>query len=177
MGCATSRRCVGCNGQFAEWRKQRSRIVAPDHWVAECVSAIRRTVHSRIVSAPEGRVAIQDLFALDVEIVPTTERQCLAALEWAERLGQARAYDGLYCALAEALHAEFWTADRRLARTAQQGNAAWGTLDWRNYSALVEERSCSVSLAARPSLSPARPSSGRRRRTSGCSPPAPPADR
>ena len=63
--------------QFAEWRKHGSRIVAPDHWVAECVSAIRRTVYRRIVSDAEGRVAIQDLFALDVEIVPTTERQYL----------------------------------------------------------------------------------------------------
>ncbi|MFN8484112.1 MAG: type II toxin-antitoxin system VapC family toxin [Anaerolineae bacterium] len=111
--------------QFAEWRKHGSRIVAPDHWVAECVSAIRRTVYRRIVSDAEGRVAIQDLFALDVEIVPTTERQSLAALEWAERLGQARAYDGLYCALAEELKAEFWTADQRLARAAQQRNAVW----------------------------------------------------
>jgi len=51
--------------------------------------------------------------------------RCQAVLEWAGRLNQSRAYDAFYMALAEELGAEFWTADQRLARAAQQAGVTW----------------------------------------------------
>lgn len=44
----------------------------------------------------------------------------LAALVWSRRLRRGNAYDSAYLALAEALGAELWTADRRLTNAAGQ---------------------------------------------------------
>ena len=69
--------------------------------------------------------AIDDAFALGVEIVPSSQELCHAAFDWAGKLGHSRVYDGLYLALAERLGAEFWTADKRLARAAEQLGLSW----------------------------------------------------
>lgn len=111
--------------RFADWRQRGCRLVAPAHWPAECTSAIRRAVHARAISDDQGHRALGDLMRLEVEVMPADEPLCRAALEWAARLGQARAYDGFYCALADELQGELWTADQRLARTAQQAGATW----------------------------------------------------
>jgi predicted nucleic acid-binding protein len=94
-------------------------------WLAEGVSAIRRAVFAGRVSEPTGNQALEDLLALPVDTRPITAAHCRAAMAWAKRLGQARAYDAFYLALAEELTAEFWTADRRLASGAAQAGAPW----------------------------------------------------
>jgi predicted nucleic acid-binding protein len=48
-----------------------------------------------------------------------------ATLGWAERLGHSKTYDSAYLAVAEALQAEFWTADRRLEQSARRAGASW----------------------------------------------------
>jgi len=48
-----------------------------------------------------------------------------AALTWAARLGQSKAYDGFYLALAERLGADLWTADERLLNRMRQLGVAW----------------------------------------------------
>ncbi|HIE37557.1 MAG TPA: PIN domain-containing protein [Anaerolineales bacterium] len=111
--------------QFVEWRRAGVRLVAPALWLAECVSVVRGCVHAGLISSQEGRLAIDDLFALEVEALPMDEEVCRAAFEWAERLGQARAYDGFYLALAERMGAQMWTADKGLARRAQEMGASW----------------------------------------------------
>jgi predicted nucleic acid-binding protein len=111
--------------QFAAWRQAEARLVAPMFWLAEIVSAIRRSVYVGAVSDEEGRIALEDLLALEVDALPMDAPLCRSALAWAERLGQARAYDAFYLALAEQLQAEFWTADQHLANAAQQIGAAW----------------------------------------------------
>ena len=52
------------------------------------------------------------------------EELALAALRWSSKLGQARAYDAFYVALAEKKRALLWTADARLV----QGLRALGFL-------------------------------------------------
>ena len=79
----------------------------------------------RALTAERGHRVVDDLLALGVELVPSSPQQCHRALDWAERLGQARAYDATYLALAEELDAEFWTADRRLANAARHAGADW----------------------------------------------------
>jgi len=73
----------------------------------------------------QGRAALEDIFALQVQILPITEAIGRSAFDWAERLNQARAYDALYLALAESLPAELWTADRRLVDRARQIGVTW----------------------------------------------------
>ena len=100
-------------------------IAAPDLWLAEIVSAVRKLVFAKLLTQSEGTEALDSLFALGVEIVPSTAERCHRAFEWAERLHQAKAYDGFYLAIAEERQAEFWTADLRLANRARQVGAAW----------------------------------------------------
>jgi predicted nucleic acid-binding protein len=111
--------------RFLDWRQQGRRIVAPMLWLAEAVSAIRMSVYVQMISLEEGLIAIDDLFALDVETIPLDAQLCRSAFEWAGRLGQGRAYDGFYLALSEQMRAKLWTADRRLVNGAQQAGASW----------------------------------------------------
>jgi predicted nucleic acid-binding protein len=111
--------------RFARWRRAATRLFAPALWVAESVSAIRGGLYARVISNEEGRIAIDDLFDLGVETLPLSIDLCRSALGWAGRLGQGKAYDSFYLALAEELGVEFWTADRRLANGVQQAGVSW----------------------------------------------------
>jgi predicted nucleic acid-binding protein len=108
-----------------QWRREGARIAAPMLWLAESASALRALVHTGAISLEEGRHALHDLLALEVELLPMTPEQTRAGFEWATRLGQRRAYDAFYLALAEELGAELWCADQRLATSARQAGATW----------------------------------------------------
>lgn len=116
---------VDAIGLFAGWHRQELRLAAPALWLAECTSAVRRSASAGALSEKEGRTALEDLFAVEVETLSLTLQQTRSAFEWAERLRQAQAYDGFYLALAPELGAELWTGDRRLAHGAQQAGAGW----------------------------------------------------
>jgi predicted nucleic acid-binding protein len=107
------------------WRQADAELHAPSLWLAECASAIRRYVHTGMITPDEGHTAIDDLIALDVDVAPMTDLHCRAAYTWAERLGHSRAYDGFYLALADGLGAPFYTGDKRLANGAQQLGLSW----------------------------------------------------
>jgi predicted nucleic acid-binding protein len=111
--------------QVAEWRQERARLVTPEIWLQEVVSVIRQAIYAHILSQEEGRVAVEDVFRLGVEVLPSDQVLCQRALAWAERLGQSKAYDSFYLALAEQLNAELWTSDRRLLNRAQQLGVGW----------------------------------------------------
>jgi predicted nucleic acid-binding protein len=111
---------VSVGTRLAEWRRTGVELVAPAHWLAECVSAIRGNVFMRALTEVEGRQALADLFTFPVELRPLTTELCVAAFEWAKRIGQKRAYDAFYLALADELGVDFWTADQRLANAARQ---------------------------------------------------------
>lgn len=111
--------------RFVTWRQAGASIVAPPLLLAECTSVIRRYAFNRLLTADEAAVAIEDLAALDVTIVPDTTARCRAAYDWAVQLGQVRAYDGFYLALAQALTAPLYTGDKRLANSAQQLGIDW----------------------------------------------------
>jgi predicted nucleic acid-binding protein len=86
---------------------------------------IRQGIYTGLISKDEGQVAVDDVFALGVEVILTDRGLGKSALDWADRLGQSKAYDGFYLALAERLKAEFWTADKRLANRASQLGSTW----------------------------------------------------
>jgi predicted nucleic acid-binding protein len=111
--------------RMASWHRSRSKIFAPELLIAETVSVIRRGIFDRWITEEEGQEAVEDLYRLGVEIVPTDAGICQAALAWAGRLGQSKAYDGFYLAVAERQEAELWTADEKLVNRGKQLNLPW----------------------------------------------------
>lgn len=88
---------------------------APRLWMSETATAIRLRVMHKEMSFDEAEEALRAIHALRFEILDEDEELSLRALEWAGKLGQSKAYDAFYLALAEKLVVDFWTADERLA--------------------------------------------------------------
>lgn len=104
------------------------RLVAPALWLYEITSTFAKAVHFGQVTPEEGRQALEQALALGVQIIPPDEVQSLLAYEWTLKLKRAAAYDSFYLAIAEALEAEFWTADQRLYRALEGEKLSW--LHW-----------------------------------------------
>ncbi len=100
-------------------------VLAPEIWLPETVSVIRRMAYGHYLTSAEALTAVHDLFSLDVQVMMSDEALALSALQWAERLGQSKAYDAFYVALAERAGADLWTADRRLVNGARQAGVTW----------------------------------------------------
>lgn len=107
------------------WQEDQPRILVPGLWAYEVVTGLRRACYLKLLSLEQAQSSLEELLAMELEVVPATPQLHRRALEWAERLGQSRAYDAQYLALAEQESAELWTGDRRLAN----GAAALG-VDW-----------------------------------------------
>jgi predicted nucleic acid-binding protein len=112
--------------KFKEWHQNKISLYAPDVYPAEITTAVRESIDYQLISPEEGTQILNDLFSLDVQVIPSDLDLCLNALSWAARLGQSKAYDSFYLALAERLslerggRVEFWTADERLYHRAHQ---------------------------------------------------------
>jgi len=87
---------------------------APRLWLSETTSAIRFLLSQKEITSNEAEEALRTVHGLRVEIINEDEESSLRALELAGKLGQSKAYDAFYLALAEKLGVEFWTADERL---------------------------------------------------------------
>ncbi len=110
---------------LATWRREGSRLIAPDLWAGEAVGALRRSVAQKVLSRAEGKGALARLFALGIESVPVDLPLARQAFDWAERLGQPRGQEAFYVALAERERTALWTTSRRLALRARQAGALW----------------------------------------------------
>jgi predicted nucleic acid-binding protein len=88
---------------------------APRLWMSETTSAIRSLLAQKVITTNDAEQALRTIHNLHVEIIDEDEELCLRALELAGKLGQSKAYDAIYLALAEKLAADFWTADEKLA--------------------------------------------------------------
>jgi predicted nucleic acid-binding protein len=115
-----------CQAVLEHLRKPQ--LVAPALWVYEITSVLSKAVHWGQITPEEGRQALHQALALDVQIIPPDETQSLLAFDWTLRLNRASAYDSFYIAIAEALQAEFWTADQHLFQAMQIHNPEW--LHW-----------------------------------------------
>ena len=103
---------------FTNWGLAGRALYAPALWLPECISAIRQYIYIGAIEPEKGDEAIAGLFQLEVETIESTELRCRNALYWADKLGQSKAYDGFYVALADELDAQLYTGDRRLANGA-----------------------------------------------------------
>lgn len=105
--------------------KEQITPCAPRLWLSETTSAIRFLLSRKEITADEAEQALRTIHGLRVEIMNEDEELSLRALELAGKLGQSKAYDAFYLALAEKLGAEFWTADGRLANRCRK-DLKWG---------------------------------------------------
>jgi predicted nucleic acid-binding protein len=96
----------------------RETLHAPHLLDIEVAQVLRRYVAAKLIPAPRGREALEDLVDLALTRYPHAP---LIDRIW-ELRGNLTAYDGAYVALAEALDAPLVTCDRRLAAT--PGHAA-----------------------------------------------------
>jgi predicted nucleic acid-binding protein len=106
---------------------------APRLWMSETTSAIRAYLAQKQIDVKEAEQALVTIHALRVEIIDEDKALCLRALELAGMLGQSKAYDAFYLAVAEQMKAEFWTADERLNNRCR-GDLSLGWVHWINES-------------------------------------------
>ncbi len=98
-------------------------ILVPTLWVYEVTSVLRKMVRGHPSWRPAAEDALGAILALPDQIVPPDESLARAALDWADRLGHANAYDAFYLALAAREGALLWTYDKRLYRRVRQVGA------------------------------------------------------
>jgi predicted nucleic acid-binding protein len=108
-----------------KWKRGGVTLAAPDLWLIEVTSAMRRAVSVGLISMDEALTSLDDISALDVQLLAIEISLCKSAFQWATRLNQSKAYDGLYLALAERLGEEFWTGDERLYHQARRLGCDW----------------------------------------------------
>ena len=94
--------------------KEQITPCAPRLWMSETTSAVRAYLATKQINNEEAELALLTIHALRVEIVDEDKPLCMRALELAGILGQTKAYDAFYLAVAEKMEGEFWTADKRL---------------------------------------------------------------
>jgi len=102
--------------------------VSPALWGHETTSAISKTVHFGQITEAEGRLALEQLAALNVQLFTPNLEQNQAAFDWTIQLKRAAAYDSYYLALAQSLNCDFWTADSRLFNALKDERFKW--LHW-----------------------------------------------
>lgn len=106
-------------------RERQSVLSAPLLWEYECLSGFHRAVRIGVLRPQDAVEYLNDLLALEIERAAPTVEIHQAALRWAERLGQSKAYDAQYVALAEQLKAELWSADLRLIQSLKEQGISW----------------------------------------------------
>jgi predicted nucleic acid-binding protein len=107
------------------WQVELPRILVPGLWEYEVVTGLRRACFQGMLSLEQAQASLSELLEMDLEVAPASTRRHRRALEWAGILGQSRAYDAQYLALAEEMGAELWTGDRRLANGAAALSLEW----------------------------------------------------
>ncbi len=105
---------------LAQWKREGFVFCAPTLWAYEVTSSLNKLLHFQQLEADEAEEALQLVQAMDVELVVPQVDLMTRAFMWTRQLNRAAAYDSFYLALAEARRCDFWTADSRLARAANQ---------------------------------------------------------
>ena len=100
-------------------------LFAPRLWWSETTSIVRAYEFQKAITQPEAASALQILDSLRLSFVNESAELSARALDWARRLGQAKAYDAMYVASAENLGGELWTADERLANSCRSLGLSW----------------------------------------------------
>jgi len=116
---------------WERWDAEHRRIAAPTLLFYEVANALYRYQRARMMSSSAVRLALKAAQALPLRLYGEPELHT-RALGLAQRFSLPAAYDAHYLALADWLGAEFWTADRRLARAVQDKLPWVRTVDGRD---------------------------------------------
>lgn len=100
-------------------------IFIPALWEYECLTALRKAVTQGMIKPEDANQIISELLELEFERINPNLTLHRLALHWAERLGQNKAYDAQYVALAEKMASELWSADQRLVKSINLSWAHW----------------------------------------------------
>lgn len=107
--------------------EEREELFAPALLEYEVCSALRRAVAGKIIEDAAASRALGLIDAIRIRPITPASSLHMRALSWASRLGQTKAYDAQYLALAEEMKCGLLTADLRLAHAAQALGANWVT--------------------------------------------------
>jgi len=107
------------------WKSSGELLYAPAHWYAEVVSALCFAVFKGKLAPTDADLLVNVLPELGVRVVEPTPALLKSSLHWAERLGQSKAYDAQYTAVAEQYGTELWSTDQRLVNALQAQGAGW----------------------------------------------------
>lgn len=107
------------------WDEAEERLIAPTLFEYEMATIVRRSVITGQLQKGQALDVLAQLLNSRVETVSSSAALHRDALRLAERIGQSKAYDAHYLALAAREDASFWTADKRLANAAQASGLTW----------------------------------------------------
>ena len=110
---------------FADWYGGNERLFAPALLEYEASSALRRAISIWMIDEQAALLGLRVILGLGIELLTPSHFLDEQALFLAERIGQSKAYDSQFLALAQQENAQLWTADRRLAQAAQQASLPW----------------------------------------------------
>ncbi|HSQ25754.1 MAG TPA: type II toxin-antitoxin system VapC family toxin [Anaerolineales bacterium] len=97
----------------------------PSLWTYEISNTITKAVHFKQLTQQEGLETLQHALTLPVQLIPPDLDQSILAYRWSLKLQRASIYDSFYLAIAEALDADFWTADKKLFQSLQRFQLPW----------------------------------------------------
>ncbi len=112
-------------GVLALWQQNDERLIAPCLLEYEVTSALRRAITIGILDRNAAEKAITIILNLGIELIAPSPELDKSALRLAAQIGQSKAYDAQYLALAAREGAPLWTADRRLANAARDAGLDW----------------------------------------------------
>jgi len=111
--------------RITAWKRAGVELLAPLLLEYEVAAILRKAVVAGWLSTELAIEAMRMILALNIQSLPPTADLHAAGLRWAQQLGHSKTYDAHYLALAEQAGVELWTADRRLANSAQEADASW----------------------------------------------------
>ncbi len=111
--------------QIERWLRDEVRLAVPGLWDYEVATVLRKLWVQGVLTGDQAIAAVEMLMRLPVEHYPADTERMVSALRWAERLGQSKAYDAHYVALAEQLGRELWSADQRLINALHARGVSW----------------------------------------------------
>jgi predicted nucleic acid-binding protein len=111
--------------KVAYWISVSETLMAPIVFEYEIATIVRRSVFFRHLNEAQAAIVLTRLLDPQVITINPTLELHQQAIALAARIGQSKAYDAHYLALAVRENAPFWTADRRLAAAAQDAGLGW----------------------------------------------------